>query len=320
MLEVERLLADCLRDARERPLGTVPVDSGDPAYEAARHAFLTAGLSALRDDLPEAGWVQINLAPGPSAWCRTYRAVADTARELIASGTVGSFFFMHKPPGLRVRFQTDEGDAQLLGKELTRRFTELDGHLRPSVCGRYEPETYLFGGPLSMRYVHDLFTADSFAWLDHHVATAADGGPAPVADWRISLVLLADLLRGLGVVGWEHRGVWQVVREETGRRLGPALDEDARRAAAGIAEAWRAGREGLLAPVPPERRALVEAHGDAVRRAAERWRTGYFDSGDALVGPRRAAAYHVVFHWNRGRLSLARQSLLTHALADDGRA
>jgi thiopeptide-type bacteriocin biosynthesis protein len=254
------------------------------------------------------------------------RVVADTARKLIAAGEARSFFFMHKPPGLRVRFDAGRPDAEALRRELTHCFDDLDGQLRPPLCGRYEPETYLFGGPPSMRYVHDLFTADSLAWLDHHdtIAAAAmtapeEGGPEPVSDWRLSLYLLGELLCGLGVVGWEHRGVWQVVRDDTGRRLGADLDDDARRAAAGILAAWQAGGPGLLAPVPPERRAAIQAHGEAVRRAAERWRTGYFESGDAVIGPRRAAAHYVIFHWNRGRLSLARQSLLTHALAGDGR-
>ncbi|MFF7632942.1 thiopeptide-type bacteriocin biosynthesis protein [Kitasatospora sp. NPDC008050] len=330
MLEVERLLADCLRDARENPLGTVPVDSASPEYDAARHTFLTAGLAALRDDVPEGGWVQINLAPGPTAWRRTYRVVADTAHKLIAAGEARSFFFMHKPPGLRVRFDAGGPDTGALRRELTRCFDDLDGQQRPPLCGRYEPETYLFGGPLSMHYVHDLFTVDSLAWLDHHdaiaaaaaaaaAATTATPEPPTPADWRLSLYLLGELLCGLGIVGWEHRGVWQVVRDDTGRRLGTGLDDDARRAAAGILAAWEAGGPGLLAPVPPERRVAIQAHGEAVRLAAERWRTGYFESGDAVIGPRRAAAHYVIFHWNRGRLSGARQSLLTHALVGDGR-
>ncbi|MFJ3216677.1 thiopeptide-type bacteriocin biosynthesis protein [Kitasatospora sp. NPDC086801] len=318
MMEVEQLLTDCLRDVRDIPPGTVPVDSTGPDYEAARHTFLTAGLSALRNDPPGAGWVQINLAPGPTAWHRTYRVIADTARELIAADAVRSFFFMHKPPGLRVRFEAGRTDLAALRRELIRRFREVDGQSRPPLCGRYEPEAYLFGGPSSMRYVHDLFTVDSLAWLDHHDTLATAGRPELVADWRLSLYLLGELLGGLGIVGWEHRGVWQVVRDDTGRRLGTDPDDDARRAAAGILAAWRAGGPGLLAPVAPQRRAAVEAHGDAVRRAAESWRTGYFESGDAVIGPRRAAAYHVIFHWNRGRLSLARQSLLTHALTGDG--
>ncbi|MYW16671.1 hypothetical protein GT039_13900 [Streptomyces sp. SID2955] len=319
MVEVERLLADCLREVRSEPWGCVPVDATGSAYEAARRTFLTAGLRALRDDLPETGWVQVNLEPAPTAWARTYRVIADSARELIASGTARSFFFMHKPPGLRVRFEAGVPENELLRTELTRRFRDLDGQLRPPYHGMYEPETYLFGGPLSMRHVHALFTVDSLAWLDHHTANAGEDGPGQLADWRLSLVLLGELLAGLGIVGWEHRGVWEVVRDDTGRRLATDPDDDGRRAAAGILAAWQAGRPGLLARVPAERRTAVAAYADAVRRAAEHWRTAYFESGDALIGPRRAAAHHVIFHWNRGRLSLARQSLLTHALVGEGR-
>ncbi|MET9077312.1 thiopeptide-type bacteriocin biosynthesis protein [Streptomyces sp. NPDC004232] len=314
-MEVENLLADCLRDARGISLGTLP-DIGDgPAYAAARRTFLTAGLSALRAAVPETGWVQVNLAPGRAAWRPTYRCVADTARDLIASGTVRSFFFMHKPPGLRVRFEAREPEHGLLRTELLHRFEGLYGQTAAPVCAVYEPETYLFGGPPSMRLVHELFTADSLAWLDHHTGD----GTGELADWRLSLALLAELLDGLGIVGWEHRGVWEVVRDDTGRRLGTGLDEDAQRAVVGIRDAWQAGPRTLLAPLPAARRAAVEAHAEALRRGAERWRTAYFESGGAVVGPRRAAAYYVIFHWNRGRLSLARQSLLTHALADDGR-
>ncbi|WP_308030777.1 thiopeptide-type bacteriocin biosynthesis protein [Streptomyces sp. CoH27] len=259
--------------------------------------------------------MQISLAPGPSARRRTYRFLADTARDLIASGMVKSFFFMHKPPGLRARFEGRKRQPELLQAELTDRLRHLDGQAAAPVCGMYEPETYLFGGLRSMRLVRELFTVDSLAWLDHHT----DGGPEALADWRLSLVLLGELLGGLGVVGWEHRGVWEVVRDDTGRRLGTGLDGDARRAATGILDAWHAGPRALLDPLPDKRRTAVEAHAAAVRRGAERWRTGYFESGDAIVGPRRAAAYYVIFHWNRGRLSLARQSLLTHALAGDGR-
>jgi hypothetical protein len=37
----------------------------------------------------------------------------------------------------------------------------------------------------------------------------------------------------------------------------------------------------------------------------------------AGVGPREAAAYYVVFHWNRAKLSFGRQALITEALAGE---
>ncbi|MET9146875.1 MULTISPECIES: thiopeptide-type bacteriocin biosynthesis protein [unclassified Streptomyces] len=319
MVQVERLLADCLDDARTAPMGTVPLDPEDAGYTAARRTFLTAGLHALRAHAPEAGWVQLNVRAEPAGWPRLYRRLSRTAGDLLGTGPARDFFFMHKPPGLRVRFHASHPSrAGELRTALTRRLdpATADAPWTRPVAEVYEPETYLFGGPRSMPHVHALFTADSLAWLDAH--TAAAGGPAP-ADWRISLTLLGAVFEGLGIVGWEHRGIWQVVREETGRRLPGGLDEpDRRRAAEGIRAYWEQDPGSRLAALPEDWRDLLGPHTEEVRRAAERWRTHYFASGAATVGPRRAAAHHVIFHWNRGRLSTARQCLLTEALATDG--
>ncbi|WP_435642347.1 thiopeptide-type bacteriocin biosynthesis protein [Streptomyces sp. H49] len=316
MVRVERLLADCLDDVRAHPLGAVPLTAEGPAYAAARRTFLTAGLEALRAHAPEAGWVQLNLAVTPPL----YGQLAAAAEELLGTGRARGFFFMHKPPGLRVRFLAAEPSrAPELRAALLRRLTPErteDAGTR-TVAGVYEPETYLFGGPRSMPWVHELFTADSRAWLDVH--TAAAGDPAP-AGWRVSLALLHAVFDGLGIVGWEHRGVWQVVREETGRRLPGGLGEpDLRRAAAGIRAYWEQSPEERLQALPKAWRNVLGEHLPAVGRAAERWHSHYFASGEATVGPRRAAAHHVIFHWNRGALPTARQCLLTEALAADGR-
>ncbi|MEU0666601.1 thiopeptide-type bacteriocin biosynthesis protein [Streptomyces lavendulocolor] len=313
MVDVERLLADCLRDARAASLGVLPLAAEGAAYAEARRTFLAAGIGALRDDLPETGWVQLGLAPWPDAWPALYRRLAETAQELLGCGWANDFFFMHKPPGLRVRFHTGRpAGVAALRAELLRRFDRRDGAWTSPTDGVYEPETYLFGGPRAMPLVHALFTADSLAWLDHHAVPAEE---AP-ADWRVSLTLLRAVLDGLGVVGWEHRGVWEVVREETGRRLAGGLHDAGRgRVAAGIRAYWDLSCEEQLDTLPAARRSGLRDHQDAVRRAAARWRTDYFEAGDATVGPRRAAAHYAVFHWNRGRFSLARQSLLTEALA-----
>ncbi|KOV73329.1 MULTISPECIES: thiopeptide-type bacteriocin biosynthesis protein [unclassified Streptomyces] len=317
MVRVERLLADCLEDARAESLGTVPVAADDAGYADARRTFLTAGLHALRAHAPEAGWVQLNVA-GTGAL--PYRQLATAARELTDTGQAGDFFFMHKPPGLRVRFRAAEpARAEDLRTALLRHLDPgRQGHSWGSpVAGVYEPETYLFGGPRSMPWAHALFTADSRAWLDVHTAVA--GEPAPPG-WRVSLALLHAVFDGLGIVGWEHRGVWQVVREEAGRRLPGGLGApDRRRAAAGIRAYWDLSPDARLDTLPKAWRDVLGEHLDAVRRAAERWRTHYFASGEATVGPRRAAAHHVVFHWNRGALSTARQCLLTEALVTEGR-
>ncbi|UFR00297.1 thiopeptide-type bacteriocin biosynthesis protein [Streptomyces sp. Go40/10] len=321
MVRVERLLADCLDDARTQPLGTVPVAVRGAGYAAARRTFLAAGLDALRAHTPDAGWVQLSLAcapagPGPLP----YGQLATTARELLDSGQAREFFFMHKPPGLRLRFLAARPSrAGELRETLLRRLGpgQAEGTWGPPVAGVYEPETYLFGGPPAMPWVHALFTADSRAWLDVH--TLAAGAPPPPS-WRVSLALLHAVFDALDIVGWEHRGVWQAVREEAGRRLPGGLEApDLRRAAAGIRDWWELSPGARLEALPQNWRNVVGEHVQAVGRAAEQWRTRYFASGEATIGARRAAAHYAVFHWNRAALSTARQCLLTEALAADGR-
>lgn len=51
-MEVENLLADCLRDARGNSLGTVPVGRDGPAYATARRTFLTAGALCMKEKEP----------------------------------------------------------------------------------------------------------------------------------------------------------------------------------------------------------------------------------------------------------------------------
>lgn len=351
LLNVERLLADCLKDVREENCGEslgkdpwrgrekdsekeygegcgrtlegigIPApesgtDADDPAYREARHTFLAAGLAALNSrSRPGVSWTQHHLAPRRGALAELYSHLSTTAHRAREESGVREFFFMHKEPGLRVRFEAPEGVAEELCASLPDRL--LYG---PPVRVPYEPETYLFGGAASMEHVHELFTADSFAWLDQYTRPAR--GTATPADWRLSLFLLRELLAGLGVVGWEHRGVWEALRREAGRSLGEGrleADPDMRRAARGIRAYWRLTPTEMYTTMPTACADAVRERGAALRESAERWRTAYFESGEATVGPRTAAAYFTVFHWNRGRLTHARQSLLTDALADGGR-
>ncbi|WP_369207743.1 thiopeptide-type bacteriocin biosynthesis protein [Streptomyces sp. PU-14G] len=288
---------------------------------------------------PPGSWVQLNLAPERDSHGRAlcYAELAALADAFLTEERARNFFFMHKAPGIRARFQAaDPGETAELRAALLRRTDQWEGLRRRPVCAVYEPEYYLFGGPASMAYVHDLFTLDSLAWLDHHVNHP--GGAGPSVGWRHSLLLLREVFDGLGIVGWEHRGVWDAVARETGRRLSDAaaaIDPAAReRAAAGIVAYWRTPRDEALRAFPEDRRNALARHAKAAHGAAVRWRDGHFEvgsawhcaagevhgAGDAAVGPRTAAAYVTVFHWNRGLLSLARQSLLTEALAHEGRA
>ncbi|MGP3977408.1 thiopeptide-type bacteriocin biosynthesis protein [Streptomyces sp. 8N114] len=290
---------------------------------AALSVGVAAGLAAARDSRAEAPWAQVNLAVEQEERARAHfcAELGMVAREFLGADRARNFFFMHKEAGMRVRFQASVADgAAPLRAALLRRLARCEGARTRPVCVVYEPEQYLFGGPASMAYVHDLFTLDSFAWLDHHVAHA--GCEGQLTAWRQSLLLLRELFGGLGIVGWEHRGVWHALSREAGRGLRGAaagVDPAARQqAAAAIVAYWRASREEALLAFPEKRRPALNRHAEAVRQAATRWRQGYFEAGEATVGPRTAVAYFTVCHWNRGRLSLARQGLLTDVLASEG--
>jgi len=276
LVPVARFLLDC-----------AAAIAGTPTDE--QLAFVHAGRRAL---LAGQRWVQFEqvLTHRPETW--RYVELRDLATRLLGDGLVTEFFFMHKPPGLRFRFEPAAGRRD----ELIAAVRAWHGQdVARMSC--YEPETALFGGPVAMHHVHRLFTVDSLLWLDHHI------DPAEPA-WAHSLSVLAALLSGLGVVDWEDLDVWDRVRSQLRRGLSPEITRSAdfRAAAAGVRTAWA------------ERRA-TDAH-ERVRELARAWRTGYFDTEHAELGPREDAALVTIFHWNRGALSPLRQGLLAEALAD----
>lgn len=259
--------------------------------------------------------MQMGLAVVAGQRIALYAELLRTANELLADGA-DNFFFMHKPPGLRVRFEVTGASRARMQSVLLERANgwRADGLVESATSACYEPEAHLFGGPVSMMSVHRLFTADALAWLDYHLLAA--GTARPGSDWAFSLALLRRLFDAVGIAGWEDRDVWDRIRRDTGRRLRPEyLAEDGfGRAAEGLRSTWGSPGE-LLAQLSPGARDLVERYGAAADAEAPRWRERYFDTPHAYVGSREATAFFAVFHWNRGALTIGRQSLLAEALA-----
>ena len=281
-------LADCLDPA------------GDEELVAARLTFLAGGLDALRTaGAPR--WTQVGLA-GIAAGL--YPALRDAVEQLLADGEITDFLFTHGAPGMRVRFAAAPGRAIHVRAEVRRLAARWRRHglVAEAVPGVYEPEAHLFGGPDSMRHAYQLFTVDSTIWLRHH-SDIGDGTPA----WVMSLRMLRAVFDGLQVAGWEDRDVWARVRDILGGgEQGTASEELA---------GWWAGEDELLARLPEPTRELLELHRQRVNPVLERWRAEYFATDQARVGPREAAAYHVVQHWNRAKLGSARQARILDALA-----
>jgi len=287
---------------RRVPLAEFIADCLDPAGDeelvAARLTFLAGGLDALRTaGAPR--WTQVGLA-GIAAGL--YPALRDDVEQLLADGEITDFLFTHGSPGLRVRFAAAPGRATQVRAEVRRLAARWRRHglVAEAVPGVYEPEAHLFGGPDSMRHAYQLFSVDSVFWLRLH-SDVGDRTPA----WVVSLRMLRAVFDGLQITGWEDRDVWARVREIAGGEAGMPDEE---------VVGWWTGDEELLSRLPEPTRRLLARHEERVTPVLERWRAEYFATDQARVGPREAAAYHVVQHWNRAGLGPARQARILDAL------
>jgi thiopeptide-type bacteriocin biosynthesis protein len=293
---------------RELLLGEVP-ELASPVerrqLESARVRALHAGLEVL--EAPRDRWRQFNLRPRSGALPELQAGLGRLGDQLLRTGAASNFWFLYKPPGIRLRVETDDPAAAARVTRAVRRWSR-DGILEAFQGAVYEPETYLFGGPESMAHVHAQFTADSLAWL-------ALGGtlrqPRLPPSWAVSLVMLRPLFAAFGVVDWEDVDVWDRVVARTGRRLpasvdGPELGEIVR----DITDAW-SNADGLRRGFPLRVRRVIKRHELASEQVGASWRAR---GGPESIGARALLALLVIFHWNRAGIPMSRQSILAEAL------
>jgi thiopeptide-type bacteriocin biosynthesis protein len=319
---LSEFLAVCARSL----LTTQPGPRGEQYSEQLYHArdvFVQAGLEALaaRQREDGNGWLQVGIRPQEDSRARgeLCRQVSGLAKRLLSDSVIDDFFFMNKPPGMRLRFRpaatANSGDlADVLRAEVMRwRAEGLIDHVEPGV---YEPETQLFGGAQSMRFVHALFTVDSLIWLDYHSCGTVEREAVSPA-WLVSLATLRTVFAGLDITAWEDIGVWDSIRQIAGRRLGEnkiSLPIYAQ-VAGEIRDVWSRG-QGIMEDLHPAVKAIVADYDSALLTGAARWRSGYFCQQGASLGPRAAAAFYVIFHWNRAALSHTEQALLAESLSE----
>jgi thiopeptide-type bacteriocin biosynthesis protein len=303
MIEYLRWCADTLA-------GRTPID---PTRVEERDTFIGAGLAAITP-CDESRWVQVGVALRPDRAAQLYRELRAVAGDLLAGSVATNFFFMHKPPGLRLRFEANPGRYDQLREAVLGAIDDwvARGMASRIAHGVYEPEAYLFGGKESMPYVHRLFTADSIAWLELH-GRAETRARTPT--WIVSLQMLRPILRALDIDGWEDRGVWRAVAANTGRSLPDESRSllNAGSVASDIRSIWNETND-TRASFEEEEAALLESYEASVTETARDWWTNYFASGRASIGPRAACGFVTIFHWNRAALSLLRQGLIVEAL------
>ncbi len=174
--------------------------------------------------LPSARALFARLAPALEAWRR--------------EGRVSRFFFMRKPPDLRLRFLGPRAPEVLLPlAEAVLADRSFATACFPSV---YEPEFHLFGGPEAMEYVHAWHDADSMAWIE---------GPPEIdrCPWILDDLFVRTL--GRGVETWD---VWRRLADLAGDpreeidvspvEVPAPLAEANQRLAEGLRSVWSSGR------------------------------------------------------------------------------
>lgn len=255
---------------------------------------------------PDADWHQYRIA-------FTDRATAAhiTAHQLVPAlnqsqhaGQLSTWWFIRKPPGLRLRYQPT--DPQTLVVDALLSDLAASGHVTSWTRGVYEPETVAFGGPAAMDIAHTLFHHDS----RHLLARAAQPNTTPEMGQRETTVLLFTRMLRAAELDWFEQGdVWAKVAE-----LRPA------------AEAHRTTTERAEELGRAVRRLMTVNPRSVPGLLAESWLAAFETAGQQLAaldrhgqmnrGLRAVLAHHFIFHANRAGLPGVDQATLA-ALAVD---
>lgn len=215
-----------------------------------------------------------------------FHGLVPLVRRLGREKRVRGFFFMRKPPGLRLRFALGEGAAAAEGAIVDYLNGVAGVRWFPS-C--YEPEGFQFGGPEAMEVVHRHASADALAWWDWERRSPET---RRLGSTVLSLCVLNDLFaRAVGEDPDEVWDVWCHVAALHGRP--PSSDGAIPRIRIEHLSERASG---------PERRVL-RSYASANRsfaRAFERLHA----AGKLLHARRLVLPYVALFHWNRYGFSL----------------
>jgi thiopeptide-type bacteriocin biosynthesis protein len=299
---------------QEKGTASAKKNTGPLENEAIRKTFLNAGCEAVQTLLQNDGWVQFGVTLDEPATPELYSAILGTLGPNRLGIPVKSMFFMHKPPGLRLRYQCDPDGTDDLAACLWKRLAGWQAHHLISGYSReiYEPETTLFGGPCSMKHVHLLFARDSRFWLSHHAA-----GNGQTEALFISLLLLRTVFANLGIVDWEDLGVWDQVRSKTGRSFpaGELAQQDEIKQMGDIIVALWNEPAKVFALLGSEDAQRLNQTASELAALARDWKENIFDQGASTIGVRTAAALLTIFLFNRTGLSLEKQIIAAESLA-----
>ncbi|MGW2539685.1 methyltransferase, FxLD system [Kitasatospora sp. NPDC001574] len=219
-------------------------------------------------------------------------AALDQARQ---DDLLDTWWFIRKPPGLRLRCRAADPEPDLVPRLLTA----LGAAWTPGV---YEPETLAFGGEAAMEAAHTLFHHDS----RHLLARTAAGHPPALGQREQTVLLFSAMLRAAGLDWFEQGDAWHRVAALRPRAAHPAGRSDTHERA--IRRLMTVDPAGVPDLLPPQWTAAFE---EAGQRLAALVREGQLERGLRAV-----LAHHFIFHANRAALSGPDQAALA-ALAVD---
>src|SRR5436190_20146465 len=243
-------------------------------------------------DMRGPSWLQINVVlptrdgAAPEAMRSLFENIFPVVESLRKRKQLRCFFFMRKPPGLRLRFALHSlrGDAvreiESCIKSLVRR--KVIAKWFPSV---YEPETFKFGGPEAMEAVHAHFFADSKAWWRWEELRR--GANTSIESRLLSLSVLNDLFAKFLDGPEEVWDVWCRVATLHGASVvseGPAI------------QAIRI--EDLIDRVTPGEQVILRSYLSYNGAMARRF-GAIHAKGKLLFGNRLVLPHVALYHWNR---------------------
>jgi len=295
---VKQLLAGASVPAVAATIGLDPAELADAA-----DSYHAAGLAALHERADNRWYdVRIQFADWETAEHIAASHLGPRLDQLQNEGAISGWWFLRKYPCWRLRFA--DPHIETISHALDE-FAATHAATRwwPTI---YEPETYAFGGPVSMRVAHELFCADSRGVLDYLRQPESALGRR-----EMSLLLIGAFLDAAEQDWFERGDVFAKLAEirpapTTGRSNLEALIDNVR----GLLAVGTDPDNSLFGPggTAPYAAPWHGAYVAAGRELAAAARAGWLDRG-----LRRIASHIVIFHWNRLGLTAASQAALTHA-------
>ncbi|MEJ2723798.1 MAG: thiopeptide-type bacteriocin biosynthesis protein [Deltaproteobacteria bacterium] len=198
------------------------------------------------------------------------------------------FFFVRKPPDVRLRFQIKQG---ALADSIEKKLEDLAkmGFIHNAASVVYEPEVHLFGGPAIMPFIHQHFYVDSQAWIE--LDLLSDRKPRSHCLLQVSRALMDDLF--IQTLSPYDEEIWDVWRNL--QRMLPLTEEKFEDSAAATIDALESCSCKSQAVWI---RRYREANTSLAGKLALHAKFGKLESG-----VRSILAFIALFHYNRFGLS-----------------